>query len=92
MKITINERTYPTVKIVGVNGAKNIFALDYISKHPRCRCGEVATAYGVSVQGMSRTLGNLVKDGYIKREVIGTEIVDFGGTLGEADIIGFSLA
>lgn len=86
MIITVKEKT------TKVSGEKAVFALDYISKHPRCRCGEVATAYGVSVQGMSRTLGNLVKDGYIKREVIGTEIVDFGGTLGEADIIGFSLA
>ena len=92
MIITVTEKTHSTTKIVEVSGAKNLFALDYISKHPRCRCGEVATAYGVSVQGMSRTLGNLVKSGYIKREVIGTEMVDFGGTMGEADIIGFSLA
>jgi hypothetical protein len=88
---TINNKTYATSTLIDRNAERIIYVVDYLAKNPKSRCGAIAESYGCSIPSMSATLRHLVANKIVVREVIGTEMVNFGGEMGEADVIGFSL-
>lgn len=89
--IKVNGKEYNGKIALGENGDLRLFILNYLNKNPKSRCMHIAEEYGTSVAKVSSTMRVLVKNGIVKREVIGTEMVNFGGEMGEADVIGFSL-
>lgn len=89
--IRVNGKEYNGKMALGENGDLRLFILNYLDKNPKSRCMHIAEEYGTSISKVSSTMRVLVKNGIVKREVIGTEMVNFGGEMGEADIIGFSL-